>query len=166
MRRFRLPFGSDAQTTQTLHAMRNVVRGSVVEQPIVIETATEIARHVNGRNPAALAAAIGDWCALRVEFLPDPAIDGDVLRTPEHTLREIERHGFARIDCDDAAMLVAALATALGLSCRFVVFAYFDPRAPFSHVATEVDTQRGPVLLNVTEPLSGPAPSRAASLEV
>ncbi len=166
MRRFSLPLGSDAQTTQTLHTMRSVVRRSVIDQPIVVETATRIARHVSGRDQAALAAAIDSWCSSHVEFLPDPAINGDFLRTPAYVLAEIERHGFARIDCDDAAMLVAALAIALGLSCRFVVFAYLDPRAPFSHVATEVDTQRGPMLLNVTEPLSGPAPSRAASLEV
>lgn len=138
--------GGDAQTRATLRRMAECVNAALY-QPEVIGTAVDIVRGVNGRDADGLAAALRDWLEARVAFLPDPLIDGDVLRVPSYSLAEIRQHGVARIDCDDAAMLSAALAKSIGLPARFRVLGF--PR--WAHVYTEVLTQHGWAPLDVTE---------------
>jgi transglutaminase-like putative cysteine protease len=160
--------GGDAQTRATLRIMRDVANQSLVD-PAVVETAIDIVRYVDGRNTVQLARSIRAWLADRIRFLPDPLVDGDFLRTPRFLLNEIHSYGFARADCDDTATLAAALGKAAGLPARFVVLAFFDRRAPYAHVFTELETAEGWLECDVTESQSAPVRqhiSRAATFTV
>jgi transglutaminase-like putative cysteine protease len=49
-----------------------------------------------------------------------------------------EYPGKILVDCDDAAILMAALGESIGIPARLVAVAFFDPGADFSHVWTEL----------------------------
>lgn len=71
-------------------------------------------------------------------------------------LEEARELGHASGDCDDAAILGAALALEMGLRARFIVLG-FQPWGPYAHVYAEV-SEGGPwVDLDVTAPHQFPA---------
>lgn len=141
----RVPSG-DRQTHATLATMREVVAKSLYI-PEVVETAVGIVRYVPGRDTVTQQRALRDWLAQRVSFLPDPAINGDVLRTPDYALRQIKQYGIARLDCDDTSMLSAALAKAIGMQARFIVLGFPE----YKHVYAEALTTEGWRDFDVTE---------------
>lgn len=134
LRRIEAPSG-EGQTRITLSAMRAVVR-SAVRNPRVVNTAVHIVEDVHGSDALALATRLASWVRQSMQFLPDPVVNGDWIRTPEFILHEITRRGIARGDCDDAAVLVASLAMAVGLRARFNAVA-FSPGG-YEHVWTDV----------------------------
>lgn len=170
VRRIPTPPG-DGLTLRTLEEMRRVARRAAAD-PVIVAAAVDAVRHVDGRDRRALALAIRDWLATRIAFLADPAIDGDVLRTPRHLVGEVALYGRARGDCDDVATLAAALGLAVGLRARYVVLAWGRPgdvRAPWRHVYAELWTGDGWQELDVTAPpeLVGRVPiARRMELEV
>lgn len=155
----------DAQTRATLEIMADVARRAALDARIV-DRAVGVVRHVSGRAPALMARTIDAWLRAAVQFLPDPLPAGDWVRTPAALLRELDAHGVARGDCDDAAVLAAALGMAVGLPARFRAVA-LTPGGPFEHVWTELLTPEGWVVL---DPTRGPAPlgtvDRSMLLEV
>lgn len=118
--------------------MKDVVAKSLYI-PDVVETAVGIVRYIPGRDTPTQHRALREWLATRVSFLPDPAINGDVLRTPDYALRQIKQYGIARLDCDDTSMLAAALAKAIGMRARFVVLGFPE----YKHVYAEAWTSDG-----------------------
>lgn len=159
--------GADAQTRATLRTMRDVAIRAA-RSPRVVETAVRIVRGVSGRDFTSMAAEIRQWLEEHIRFIPDPRIDGEVLRTPRYLLEQIDREGQAAGDCDDVATLAAALGKSVGLRARFVVLA-FAPGGPFRHVFTELHTPRGWREMDVTEPARqrrAHRPTRGASMEV
>lgn len=167
MRVLQVAPGPDAPL-RTLVEMARIARRAALD-PLVLEAATEAVRPVGGRDTLGQAEALHWWLTQHVDFLPDPEPEpGDeLLRAPDHLLREVRAYGYARGDCDDAAMLAAAMATAVGLPARFVALAWGAP-PQFGHVYAEVDTVNGWYPLDVTEPSSAPRPLivRRAFLEV
>jgi transglutaminase-like putative cysteine protease len=161
-----VPLGGHFATRATVFKMRDIANAAMTD-PVVMRAAADAVRGVDGKNPAALAFALLGWLTARVQFLPDPLVNGDVLRTPRYLLSEIARTGIARGDCDDCAMLAAAMAKSIGLAARFVVLA-FTPGAPFEHVFTQVRVPRGWFPLDVTEPARAGAyvPSNAFAVPV
>ncbi len=109
---------------------------------------------------AELRAAGGGARALRAyvdrvfRFVPDP--EGvELLKTPELMLEEVRRTGEASGDCDDAAILSAALALELGYQVRFIVLG-FKLGGDYGHVYTDISSG-GPWLeLDVTAPAQFP----------
>lgn len=126
--------------------MRELVQASV-RNPAVVETAVGVVRHIGGRDSVSLQRALREWLAVHVSFLPDPMVDGEVLRTPDYAIREINKYGVARLDCDDVSMLAAALAKSVGLPARFVVLGFPEYR----HVYAESLTVNGWLDFDVTE---------------
>lgn len=153
----RIP-GGDAGTRATLRAMQAEVNRSLC-RPLVLGTAVSIVREngLSGRDTVGIYHALREWLAGCVDFLPDPLVDGDVLRTPEYVLEEVARHGVARIDCDDCAMLAAALSKAVGIPARFRVLGF----PAWAHVYTEMLTAEGWAELDVTETDDRRAEARA-----
>jgi transglutaminase-like putative cysteine protease len=151
IRRAMAPFSGDGQTRITLSLMKRLTYEALLS-PDIIQTATDIVRNVSGHDTRGLAAAIDGWSRSHVGYLDDPIVQsgGDFLRTPDYVLLEIKHKGRARIDCDDAAMLTAALALSVGLVPRFHAVAFGDPSAPFQHVYTEVYTDAGWMPLDIT----------------
>lgn len=147
--------GLDRPTAQdTMREMRRLVRASLMRRP-VIETPRMIIRGVPERQELAQARAIRAWCDSRFRFVRDP-VGVEYLIAPSRQLAEVRRWGFVQGDCDDAAMMTAALCMSVGLPCRFYavarnaqdvyrhVFAVAYPldRASGRRVAVELDITR------------------------
>lgn len=139
-------------TWSTVQHMRRAVRKGL-RDPLTVATAGRI---VAGSPSAAdRAARIRGFLERRFSFVPDPT-GVELLKTPNHMLERIQSHGFATGDCDDAAILGAALGKAVGLRARFRLLG-FAPRGPARHVFTELETERGWLELDTTRPAQIPA---------
>jgi len=136
-----LLMGGDVQTRITLRVMRDLA-GRALRDPVILDAAVQAVRGVDGRDVPAQIAALRSWLARRIQFLRDPDIEGDVLRTPRYLLDHLHRDGVARADCDDVSMLTAALGKSIGIPARFHAVA-FEPRGAFRHVFTELQTPDG-----------------------
>lgn len=115
--------------------------------PIVLEEAREI---VGASTGAAAAEKIRAFIAGNVAFEFDPP-GVELIRTPELLLTHIRCRGGAVGDCDDVAVLGAALGMAVGFTATYVLVG-FHPTDPFEHVYTELATDTGPVELDTTRP--------------
>lgn len=79
--------------------------------------------------------AIRRWLVQRWRFVRDPP-GVELLKSPRVLLREWAAGGYMSGDCDDAAIMGAAVALAAGFPVRFVVLG-FRERGPFAHVYAE-----------------------------
>lgn len=146
--------GGDAGTRQTIAAMCDMVQRSVAT-PLVRSAVTSIVGDVGGRDDIGQILAVRDWMCGRVRFLRDPA-NNELLHTPEWMLRRVMRDGVVHVDCDDAAILGAALCGAIGMNVAFVTAAFYASDAPFSHVwasAKSPDGRGDWIELDTTRPM-------------
>lgn len=120
------------------------------------------ARTIVGSSDGGRAGAedLRAWIAAHTEFQPDPEAT-ELLRAPELMIRAAQTYGVARGDCDDVAMLAAALSLAAGYGARYVVL---DFGWGWEHVYTVTETVDGPVEMDTTAPAQWPAGLRIASL--
>jgi transglutaminase-like putative cysteine protease len=99
-------------------------------------------------------------------FVRDPS-GIELITAPKRLLDEFRATGYISGDCDDAAILGSALAKAIGLPARFVVFGFLTTTAPFSHVYNEVWTGKFWMEYDVTRPpTKRPAPTRIKVVRV
>lgn len=132
----------DAGTIATVRRMaRLVITGAT--DPLVRDTASTVVAGVSGREPVQQAQAIRRWLASHFQFLRDPH-GAELLHSPRLLLTWVGQRGKVQADCDDAAILGAALARAIGLKVRFVVVGFLAPSAPFRHVWAEASASSGP----------------------
>jgi transglutaminase-like putative cysteine protease len=126
----------------TLKKMRQlVIDGSRTEQ--VIQAARAIVRYAGPRDYYGQAQALRRWLSEHLRFSRDPK-GTELLQKPAFMLDEIRKHAVVDGDCDDAATLSAALATALGFACTITAVAFYSKHAPFQHVYTLVSVGRKP----------------------
>lgn len=92
--------------------------------------------------------------AARFRFLRDPA-GVELVHHPRVLLDRLRKEGYVQGDCDDAAILGAALGKVIGLPARFVVVGFRGPRGPLTHVYAEVSDGSRWVDLDVTAPAQG-----------
>lgn len=131
----------------TVWRMRRLARRGA-RDPLLRWLAASIVRQ--DADAGARAQAVRDFLERAVDFTQDP--DGvELLKSVRYQLRELELHGRVAGDCDDVAVLGAALGMALGLPARFVLLA-FTPGAPYEHVYAELLTRSGWVELDTTKP--------------
>jgi len=123
----------DYGSVQTLDRMRELVNRSL-SVPLVVETANGIAASYAPRDYVSIARGIRAWLAQHFRFVRDP-VGVELLRDPEYQLRQWMTHGYITGDCDDAAILGAALAKAVGIGARFVAVG-FKQGGPLVHVFT------------------------------
>lgn len=126
----------DAGTRETLQRMRSLVNRSLAI-PVVRGTAVNLMRAVVPRARGEQIRAVRRFLTDRVQFLRDP-VGVELLHDPVWLLREIQTRYYVTVDCDDVAILGAALGKAAGLKARFVAVAFYDPVAPYSHVWAEL----------------------------
>jgi transglutaminase-like putative cysteine protease len=132
VREVQIPTG-DRGARKMVRVMADEARAAI-RNPLTIRTVETITPP--GANPADRIFFIREWLRERFIFSPDPH-GIELLRTPDYSLNRILQEGETRGDCDDLAVLVAALGIAAGLPARFVLFA-FGERLPFSHVFCEL----------------------------
>ncbi|MGE0160724.1 MAG: transglutaminase domain-containing protein [Gemmatimonadales bacterium] len=137
----------------TVWRMRRLV-ADAQRSPLLVETARRIVgdnpRAAGFRNSTEAAEHIRAFLEGGVRFEHDPA-GTELLKPPDMMLEEIELNGQAAGDCDDVAVLGAALGRAVGLPARFRLLA-FRPGAPYEHVYTELLTDGGWRELDTTKP--------------
>jgi len=142
----------------TLDRMAELVNRDV-ETSEVIEAARAIVAGIDGRDFGAQLHAIDGWLRERTSFIRDPA-DDEYLQAPRLMLARAAGGRIAAGDCDDVAMLAAALAKAIGFRARFVAESYAGPDAPFQHVYTVALTPAGWRSLDVQRPRELTYPAR------
>lgn len=131
--------------------MRTMARSGARTPPVVVAS-DDLTWRAQSEGEA--ARRIRAFLADRVRFVHDPP-GVELIRTPDLMLETILARGHAIGDCDDVAVLGAALAMAAGLSCRYVLVA-LHPSDPFEHVYTEVLTPEGAIELDTTRPAQMP----------
>ena len=142
-----------------------------VDCPDVVFFARDLAVRAGVRNPYRQAVAIRNWLSRVWRFVDDPP-DRELLMTPDVALERFNQTGVIAGDCDEAAMLGAALGKSIGLNAVFVVLSFpalEDPTVDiFQHVFAVLLTPFGDsVSLDVTRPRGPvPQPIRAASVDV
>jgi hypothetical protein len=132
-----LPRG-DAGVRATVQWMRQVARLGGI---------TPLVRHVTARlvlgAPASLyPRLIRDWIGEHTTFLADPT-HAEALHDPGWMVDQILTAGLVQVDCDDVAMLAAAMGLSIGLRARFVIVGFGSPSAPYRHVWTELADASG-----------------------
>ena len=146
-------FGGDMGSMQTLQRMRRLVNASLAD-PLVIEQARSVIENagVLGRDEVGKYFAIRAWMDEHLAFLPDP-LGVELLSTPRYMITKIRQAEFVSGDCDDAAILGAALGKAVGLRAKFRALGFVTRARPFQHVYTlllirgqwmNLDTTRSP----------------------
>ena len=100
-----------------------------------------------------IIAALRAWSAQVVRFTRDP-VDVELLHSPGWMLGELSLRGVIAVDCDDAAVLVAAVAGSVGVRCRFVAGA-LGRKLPYSHVWAECENGHSWELVDPTAPVQG-----------
>lgn len=135
--------------------MRAIVRDQYAE-PLVRETAAAIARGT-GTDSREQIERIRSWLQQHVGFLRDP-LDVEALHTPTAMLALLGNRGYLDVDCDDVAMLGAALGMAIGLRARFVAIG----RQGYEHVWADLSDPRRDLWrdLDITRPFQDFDPSR------
>ncbi len=141
--------GGDFGSRQTLGKMRGLVNAAL-SQPLVVNSAKSIVAYCSAGDVECQAMQIGRWLAEHFQFVRDP-FGVELLHEPRYMLQVIEARAFFQGDCDDAAVLGAALAKAVGLRARFRAIG-FRRGGLLSHVIADVMTPRGWVQYDVTRP--------------
>lgn len=124
----------DAGTLATVEHMRALVNDRCAH-PRIRDLALRIIG--NAALPQQQIERIRSWLRTHVRFVPDPDVT-ELLHDPVLLAEWIERDGRVGVDCDDVAMLGAALGKAIGIPARFVVVGFYQPNAAFGHVWTEL----------------------------
>lgn len=165
--RLSIPSG-DRGTAATLRVMARLVRDSLTD-PLTLYAARAIVRGVPESAALERAHEIRQYLGSRVAFALDP-VNLELVWRPRAMLEDIAARGFAEGDCDDVAVLGAALGEAIGLPARFVVYGFASPFAPFTHVFTELLAgPAGWVDLDTTrpqQPTAGQTPLRVKTFNI
>jgi transglutaminase-like putative cysteine protease len=155
-------FGTDESALSTMRNMSRRVRSCVSDSKAVIDTANDIISNVRSRDVVAQIDAIRDWLLHRFRFVSDP-VGVELLRDPAEAIARARSRGFTMGDCDEAAMLGAALGMANGIPARFRALA-FERNAPYTHVIADLLGGARWYALDITKPQGFVAPDAVRTL--
>jgi transglutaminase-like putative cysteine protease len=136
-----------------------------MKDPVVLEEAKRVIRSAGGKNRFSQAHAIASHMQSVMHFVRDP-YQIETLHTPRYMIDRYIPHGIFEADCDDYAILSAALAKAVGLKTVFVIMGFLDQSAPWAHVFTMAETERGWVPFDVSFGIPPGVLSRRAYYDV
>jgi len=154
----------EAGIRATLRQMAGMARAAVLD-PELVFLARRIISPASRFDPRGQVRRIRDYVEGVTRWLPDP-VGVEYLAGPAVLLREIDDHRRVGADCDDVAMLAAALLNAVGIRSRLVAVA-FDPEGPYQHVFTEAwDGAEWRELDTTKPPRNARTIRRALTLEV
>lgn len=170
VQRFHIGYG-DSGAEQTLAGMVALVNHAVSD-PAFVRFARTLAVAGGVRNPVAQAFAIRGWLSRVWRFVDDPT-DMELLRAPDDMLRDYSARAVIMGDCDEAAVMGAALGKAIGIPSQLIALAFVKSdgtAGPFEHVyAALVMSDGSYVDLDVTRPPSMtvlPAIARTLTVDV
>lgn len=138
----------DLGVQQTVAHMRRMVDRAIVN-PGFRKYVSTLVTQVGSNNRTVQARAIREWLEGHTSFLRDP--DGvELLHDPVLLLTQAAMGHIIHVDCDDVAMLAAAMGRTVGLRARFVVVGFRGPNAPFVHVWAELGGNTNWIDMDVT----------------
>lgn len=140
-----IPSG-DAGTIATVNRMQTLTRHAAVTS-VVRDVAARLVLGVD-YVPMLHARILRDFVTSHTRFLPDPT-PAEGLTPPDDLIRRLLQVGIVQGDCDDIAMMAAALGLSIGLRAQFVVAAFHAPSAPFSHVWCDLGDPSGREWLSI-----------------
>lgn len=150
----------DTGTFDTLGTMASLVRDATGDATVV-QLARSLVTSFGSTpfvaaSPAAQARKIRNWLLGAWRFVEDPT-NRELLRTPDAMLADYNASGYIMGDCDEAAILGAALGAAVGIPAKLNVLELDDGMGPgFSHVfASLLPSDGAEVTLDVTRPPPG-----------
>lgn len=146
----RLPRSPDHAIRATVSHMRRLANAAQCD-PRVVMAARLVCASVTERDLPRQIAAINGFVRDAWSFVEDPW-DVELLQSPAESLQCLAQYGTIMGDCDDAAVLCAALGKCVGFPARYVVLAWGDPTEPYSHVYTELANGPSWCPLDVTKP--------------
>lgn len=95
--------------------MRSLTREDAAETSVRNQSVS-MNTGVWGSSPFSFVCGMESWIRDQVRIVSEPE---EILKRPALMVAEIRRWGFSYGDCDDVAMLAAALALAIGIGARF-----------------------------------------------
>lgn len=110
------------------------------KSPKIILLAQQICQKVTSGDYASEVLALNYWVCQNIRYIPDPT-DVELVKDPERLLQT------GSGDCDDIAVLCAALLLAVGKTPAFMLVAFHGAPMP-SHVFAVVKTPNGWVPLD------------------
>lgn len=127
---------ADDRVDATIAAMRAVVKSTDITQHVA-KLARVLVSHEAYRDYDGMLRSVFELLSPverggRVQFARDIA-GRELLRHPDQLIAELSRRGVTSADCDDRAMLGAALLRAMGFRAGFIVVGK-RARGPFHHV--------------------------------
>ncbi len=125
-----LPPG-EAGIWTTLRAIRDATRQQAAD-PGVREAAHAIVAGCGPNDSECRGERIIQWVRERLAYVPDP-VEVEALSLATSHLRRISESGTSAGDCDDATVLIATLARAVGIPVRITVASFRDSKQ-FHHV--------------------------------
>lgn len=159
----------DSGVGATFAAMAKLANGGQTT-PSVVGLARQIAAATGSRDPAAWAVAIQRWLSGVWMFVEDP-VDTELLISPARMFEEYASTGRITGDCDEAAIMGAALGKSIGIPATFTALAFDTPDdSPerLAHVfATLLPNDGSEVSLDITKPAGAVPPvTRAVTVDV
>ena len=141
--------GGDPGTFRTVRYMRSLVDGREgVLNPQIIALATQIVSGVANRDQSGEINAVYDWVKKNISFRNE---DGERLQSPLVTTQ------LGAGDCDDHAMLLAALLRSLGHTVAFRTVAV-GANPDYSHVYAVVQDKRTKQWIPLDTTVAGATP--------
>jgi len=162
----------------SLSAMTKAVKGPRgATSPLVRLTAERVVERIAAKDYLSEVLAVRYWCNSKLPYLRDP-MNVEWMRDPQGLIEEMARaavyagappprnifdvaalaalhpRGVARCDCDEFAMLVAALGLNLGAKAEFVTVGFGQRPEPHSHVFTCL-APKGDGLWVACDPVAG-----------
>ena len=118
----------------TVEVMKKMAR-EYSRHDLVKRLATNILHHKNIPSHHYLdeAKAIGDFVKRHVRYVKDP-VGTESLTAPDMMIRMMKEVGYSMGDCDDMALLTAALLMSIGIHPRFRTVRYRGNTGNFSHI--------------------------------
>lgn len=161
------PVLGDGGTYATLGKMKSLAR-SGASSPVVRGIAARLVQQVEP-NGILHARLIRGWLEDHIIFLRDLST-AEALYHPAELVLAILKDGQVQCDCEDVAMLAAALGLSIGLRARYVVLA-FRPGGPFQHVYTDLSDASGRMWIDcdITRPsqlFDSVQPTRIVAVEI
>lgn len=152
----------DKGTLATIAMMKRLIVAASMH-PDVRDMAIKIMRP-DRVSPGMAIQTLRRWLQVAVQFVRDP-VTAEALTDPVAMIQRIEDGGRAPGDCDDVAMLAAAMALSVGFRARLVAVGFkhtapltgaLDGKDPFLHIWTEVAPPTGTLVwteMDTTRPM-------------
>ena len=155
----------DASKVRTARAVATLAKVSQFD-PLVIDTAQELALTARERDADGICLAIRGFLARHFTFVEDVR-DADAVREPRQQLEFYYSGAGMRGDCDCCAALGAALGLAVGRDAQLVLLAFNDPAEEYTHIYAELEGTGHWIDLDTTKPAGAiPPVSRILTVPV